>query len=68
MLKFEPTTLKSSPSAQLQLVGDLAEGGKCNVYCLGGTIVYSVDMNKTAHDKYKLQILTVAENTPVDGE
>lgn len=67
ILKFDPEVLKESPSAQLQSVGDLSEGGKCNVHCLGGTIVYSVNMKNTDHNHYKLQILTVAENTPFDG-
>jgi len=59
-LKFQPETLRDSPSAQLQSVGDLSDGGKCNVHCLGGTIVYSVDPKKADNNKYKLQILTVA--------
>jgi len=67
LLKFEPATLKESPSAQLQSVGDLSEGGKCNVHCLGGTIIYSVDPKKADHKSYKLQVLTVAENAPVDS-
>lgn len=53
-LKFDPETLKHSPSAQLQSVGDLSDGGKCNVHCLGGTIIYSVDMKKTDHKAYNL--------------
>lgn len=67
VLKFEPATLKESPSAQLQSVGDLSDGGRCNVHCLGGTIVYSIDQKKTDHNRYRLQILTVAENAPVDS-
>lgn len=59
-LRFDPNTLKESPSAQLQSVGDLSEGGLCNVHCLGGTIIYSIDAKKTDHNKYKLQVLTVA--------
>lgn len=66
-MKFDPETLKESPSAQLQSVGDLSEGGKCNVHCLGGTIIYSVDMSKTDHKDYKLEVLTVAENAQVEA-
>ena len=46
VLRFEPATLKESPSAQLQSVGDLSEGGKCNVQCAGGTIIYTVTRGK----------------------
>ena len=45
-LKFKAGELKECPSAQLQIVGDMAEGGKCNVGVMGGTIVYTVDHKK----------------------
>lgn len=54
--------MKECPSAQLQTVGEMAEEGKVNVHCLGGTIVYSVNKDKLNHDKYKLKVLTVATN------
>jgi hypothetical protein len=48
-IRFNATDLKECPSAQLQIVGDMAEGGKCNVGAMGGTIVYSVDKNNLKH-------------------
>lgn len=67
-LRFDPGTLRESPSAQLQSVGDLSEGGLCNVHCLAGTIVYSLAKQNTDHKKYRLEVLTVAENAPVDKD
>lgn len=58
-IRFVNGDLKECPSAQLQIIGDMAEGGKCNVTAAGGTIVYAVDKNQLKHDKYKLQVLTV---------
>lgn len=43
MLKFKPSVLKECPSSQLQLLGDLTEGGKCSINCAGNTILYTVD-------------------------
>jgi hypothetical protein len=46
--------LKASPSAQLQLVGSLSEGGMCNVNAAGGTIGYTVNWKVAPKsDKYK---------------
>lgn len=42
-LSFDNNRLRDCPSAQLQLVGEMAESGKCNVGAMGGTIVYTVD-------------------------
>ena len=52
-LKFENKTLQNCPSAQLQIVGELAEGGKCNVHAISGTIVYTVN-SSVVTDAYKL--------------
>ena len=30
-LRFRTSVLKECPSAQLQIVGDMAEGGRCNL-------------------------------------
>lgn len=35
---------------------------------MGGTIKYSVNKKNLNHDKYKLQVLTVANNMKVDDE
>lgn len=59
IMKFNPSTLKECPSAQLQIIGDMAEGGQAHVHCLGGTILYSVDRSKLNHEAYKLDILTL---------
>jgi len=40
----------------------MAEEGKVNVHTMGGTIIYSVNKKNLNHDKYKLQVLTVANN------
>ena len=42
-LKFRPSVLKECPSSQLQLLGDLTEGGKCSINCASNTIQYTVD-------------------------
>ena len=42
-LCFKNDDLKECPSAQLQLVGEMAENGKCNVHAISGTIVYAVN-------------------------
>lgn len=49
------------PSAQLQIVGEMAEKGKCHVEAMGGTIVYSADKTIKKNDFYTMEILTVAE-------
>ena len=53
-LSFNNDDLKESPSAQLQIVGEMAEGGKCHVAAMGGTILYSVDKNVKA-EQYDLK-------------
>lgn len=53
-LRFQAGILKECPSAQLQLVGDLAEGGMCNIHCLGGTILYSVNKANIDEEQYAL--------------
>jgi hypothetical protein len=58
-LEFDCNKLKECPSAQLQIIGDMAAEGHCNVNALGGTIVYGVDIKKSDTDMYKLQVLTV---------
>lgn len=58
-IRFNSSQLKECPSAQLQIIGDMAEGGKCNIHAAGGTIVYCVDNNKIKHDVYKTEILTI---------
>lgn len=40
----------------------MAEQGKVNVHTIGGTIKYSVNKKNLNHNKYKVQILTVANN------
>jgi hypothetical protein len=48
-------------------VGDLSEGGQCDIVCLPHTIIYSIDTKNTDHNKYRLQVLTVAQNAAVDA-
>ena len=62
VINFNPGVLKESPSAQLQMVGDMTEKGQCNVNAAGGTIVYCVDSTKLNHKIYKLEILTVVSS------
>lgn len=55
--------MKKSPSAQLQLVGTLSDGGMCNVNAAGGTIGYTVNWKvASSSQKYKFQLLSVASN------
>lgn len=54
VLHFDCQKLKDCPSAQLQIVGDMATEGHCNVHALGGTIVYGVNSQKADNDSYKL--------------
>jgi hypothetical protein len=54
VINFNPGVLKECPSAQLQMVGDMSEGGFCNVDAAAGTIVYCVDNTKLNHNIYKL--------------
>ena len=43
VLRFNPERLKRSPSAQLQLVGELSEEGMCNVHAVSGGIRYTIN-------------------------
>ena len=63
-LRFKKEDLHDCPSAQLQIVGEMAEGGKVHVEAMGGTILYSIDQNVKS-EEYKLQLLTVASNVKV---
>lgn len=58
-LRFSPGILKEAPSAQLQIVGDMADEGVCNVQAAGGTIVYCVNSERPEKSPYKLEVLTV---------
>lgn len=58
-MEFDANQLKECPSAQLQIIGDMASVGHCNVNAMGGTIVYGVDKKKADTDAYKLQVLTI---------
>ena len=66
-LCFKNDDLKECASAQLQIVGEMADQGKCNVAAMGGTILYSVD--KTVKSEvYDLKVLTVVSNVQVTEE
>jgi len=56
---FDNKALLKSPSAQLQKVGELCEGGHCTLHALGGTIIYSVDRSKTDTNEYSVEVLTI---------
>lgn len=45
----------------------MAEGGKCNVEAMGGTIVYTVDQHVKS-EMYDLKVLTVVSNAHVEEE
>lgn len=61
-LRFNNEILKECPSAQLQIVGEMAEGGRCMMHSLEDTIVYCVDKTKLNHNIYSLQVLTIVPN------
>ena len=61
VLRYDPNELISSPSAQLKTVGELTENGRCEVYAMSNTIVYSVDKRALGHDHYQLKVLTIVE-------
>lgn len=63
-LNFKPAVLKECPSAQLQIVGDMAEGDHVNLHTLGGTILYSVDPHKVDKSAYELSVLTINSTNP----
>lgn len=67
-IKFDPVTLKHSPSLQLQSVGALSAGGNCKVHCLGGTIVYTLNKSVTSNGAYLLEVITIANNIPASEE
>merc|ERR1711988_1410441 len=59
-LSFEPAVLVQSTSSQLQKVGELCQKGEAVVEAMGDTICYTLDMKKTQHSAYEVQVLTVA--------
>lgn len=65
-LQFEVEHLKNCPSAQLQIIGQMASVGHCNVHAMGGTIVYGVDMQQADKNAYKLQVLTVVTSSSLE--
>lgn len=65
-LNFNCQILKNCPSAQLQIIGDMATEGHCNVSAMASTIVYGVDKTKLDHDVYKLEVLTVATGIAIN--
>ena len=67
-LSFSNNELKECPSAQLQLVGEMAEEGKCNLEAMSATIIYSVNSKREETDIYHLQVLTVASSIEVNSE
>jgi len=58
-LSFDPSTLANSTSNQLQKVGELCHKGEAVVEANADTIAYTVDMKKTQHNAYEVQVLTV---------
>jgi hypothetical protein len=61
-LKFDKETLQNCDSAQLKTVGNLSENGSLSIHVMGGTIVFGLDKEKIDEEKYKLEILTIADN------
>ena len=64
-LGFNPEELKECPSAQLQIVGEMAEGGKCNLNFTPSTILYTVDHHVNTEGFYDVKVLTVVTNIKV---
>jgi len=62
-LYFDPEVLKSSPSAQLKIVGELSQNGEATIHALSNTVVFSCDVNKVDKDLYDLEILTIVTGT-----
>lgn len=58
-LRFDPTTLSESPSAQLQKLGELANEGKAELNALPSTIAFSVKWSKADCSAYQCKALTV---------
>jgi hypothetical protein len=73
-LRFDPTTLSTCPSAQLQKLGELASDGKALVNAMSNTIAFSVRWSKADCNAYQCQVLTVMSEfdgrptTPAMGE
>jgi hypothetical protein len=42
----------------------MAEGGKCSLMAMGGTICYSVNLDNLNHEFYKLKVLSISTSTP----
>lgn len=64
-LSFDCSQLRDCPSAQLQIIGEMAGEGKCNVMAAGGTIVYGVN-KQHKNDHYDLEVLTVCSSIQVE--
>jgi hypothetical protein len=66
-LEFQPSDLQNEEvPQQLQVVGQLCnERGSAVVNTLGGTIVYTVNPERSATDIYTLKVLTVASDMDV---
>merc|ERR1711904_644695 len=62
-LCFDPLTLTKTSSSQLQKVGEMCTKGEAVVKAMGGTICYTVDPKKAAHDAYRLEVLSVITET-----
>jgi len=60
-LKFEPNSLKESPSSQLEMVGNLCESGECSINVSPETIVFGVDQSTTS-DLYDVEVMTIVTN------
>jgi len=58
-LRFDPASLRTCPSAQLQKLGELARDGKAELHAMPETIGFSVDWQKADCTSYKCRVLTV---------
>lgn len=67
-LYFDNETLKKCPSAQLQIIAEMAEKGECHVHALGGTIVYGINRSLTETKEYKLEVLTVVKSLNIKNQ
>lgn len=59
-LRFDPETLRQSPSSQLATVAELCDKGQATVHAQPGTIVFTVDRAAADTNRYKLEVLTEA--------
>ena len=66
-LSFDCNKLRDCPSAQLQVIGEMAAEGHCNVNAMGGTIVYGVKQEHQ-NDFYDLEVLSVASSLKTEGK